>query len=135
MRATDEAVRLLLVRARSPTLAAALGAVPPRRSATERDPTPQGAEMLGDAVPAELVYPQRRKLRMSRLKGCLRGAVAVASAGCIVGATTTAAASRPRLDAWGAYWVAQGRLIAFTGVSSRDAYHSADARLWMMNAA
>ncbi len=52
----------------------------------------------------------------------------------LVASTTTADASRGRLDAWGAYWVAQGRLIAFYGVSSRDPYHSADARLWMMNA-
>jgi Tol biopolymer transport system component len=58
----------------------------------------------------------------------------VVSAAFLVASTTTADASRARLDAWGASWVAQGRLIAFTGVSSRDAYHSADSRLWMMNA-
>jgi WD40-like Beta Propeller Repeat len=60
---------------------------------------------------------------------------AVVSAAFLIAATTTADASRGRLYAWGrAYWVAHGRLIAFSGVNSRDPHPASDARLWMMNA-
>jgi hypothetical protein len=57
---------------------------------------------------------------------------AMASAALLFAATTTADASRGRLQAMdGAYWVADGRLIMFVGWYGH-AIHA--VRLWMMNA-